>query len=71
MGNSRSWINYITGAVGDVCPNGFETIEGSVAIPRGGITPATVKKVAHGIKRAHRRGLGRKAIDKENPNYNV
>ena len=61
----------ILGAVGKVCPNGYETVKGSVAIPRGGTTPTTVKKVAHGVQKAHLKGLGQKAIDKENPNNNV
>ena len=28
-----------------MCPNGFETIEGSVVIPKGEISPSSVKKV--------------------------
>ena len=48
-------INYHLGAVGELCPSGFETVEGSVAIPSGGITPTTVKKVAHGVQKAHLR----------------
>merc|ERR1711974_53349 len=40
------WIKKIIGqvAVGGVCPNGFETVEGSIVIPKGEMSPTSVKK---------------------------
>ena len=46
---NEKFFSYIVksypAAIGEVCPTGFETVEGSIAIPRGGMTPSSVKKV--------------------------
>ena len=38
-------VKFYPAAIGEVCPTGFETVEGSIAIPSGGMTSSSVKKV--------------------------